>query len=144
MHKRKKNILIAAAATTSIGLLCLLSKTHTKHPSPSSQNNDEIHSHLYGTYQKNAFDNAEYLAVIPSSPDEDSSGKFQWYTIEDIILNEGTYHIHENKYVVFYTNGRKIAVIENKDGHYFLSDGSAPPQELLKISPEAIFCHPVN
>lgn len=144
MIANKKNIHIAIAAVICIFIFCALVKLiSAENTSPTYQSENEPHSHFFGTYQKNSLNDAQYIAVIPSSSDKGGFGSFQWYNINNMILQEDVYRIYKNNYMIFYVDGKRTAVITNQNGHYFFSDGSTP-QELRKISEEAIVCRPVG
>ena len=140
---RKKIIYIMIAAVICIFIFSVLIQLIPADNASRTHQRENDTPYFFGTYQSNSLDDAQYIAVIPPSSDEGRSGRFQWYNINNVILQEGFYHIYKNDYMIFYMDGQKSAVIVDKDGHYFLSDGSAP-QELRKISEEAIVCRPVR
>ena len=174
MIKKRKNIWMAAGTIIGCGLLCLAVHTkqhrhspqqpdsHNRHMPPQAQ--EEIAALWHGTYQLGPFDEAEYIAVMPSSDPCSTDSQFQWYTIDDRILHEGVCIPYESDCLRLFSDDTILAVLTCRDEQYYLTTGdqltdsaadagnapaaadgsSSPAQKLLKISPEPIVCQPVE
>lgn len=174
MIKKRKNIWMAAGTIIGCGLLCLAVHTkqhrhspqqpdsHNGHTPPQAQ--EEIAALWHGTYQLGPFDEAEYIAVMPSSDPYSTNSQFQWYTIDDRILHEGACIPYESDRLRLFSDDTILAVLTCHDEQYYLTTGdqltdsaadagnapaaadgsSSPAQKLLKISPEPIVCQPME
>ena len=133
MTKKRKNIWIAAGTIIGCGLLCLAVHTkqhrhspqqpdsHNRHTPPQAQ--EEIAALWHGTYQLGPFDEAEYIAVMPSSDPYSTDSQFQWYTIDDRILHEGVCIPYESDCLRLFSDDTILAVLTCRDEQYYLTTG---------------------
>lgn len=133
MIKKRKNIWMAAGTIIGCGLLCLAVHTkqhrhspqqldsHNRHTPPQAQ--EEIASLWHGTYQLGPFDEAEYIAVMPSSDPCSTDSQFQWYTIDDRILHEGVCIPYESDSLRLFSDDTILAVLTCRDEQYYLTTG---------------------
>ena len=133
MTKKRKNIWMAAGTIIGCGLLCLA--VHTKQHRHSPQQPDSHNGHMppqaqeeiaalwHGTYQLGPFDEAEYIAVMPSSDPCSTDIQFQWYTIDDRILHEGVCIPYESDRLRLFSDDTILAVLTCRDEQYYLTTG---------------------
>lgn len=133
MTKKRKNIWMAAGTIIGCGLLCLAVHTkqhrhspqqpdsHNRHTPPQAQ--EEIAALWHGTYQLGPFDEAEYIAVMPSSDPYSTNSQFQWYTIDDRILHEGVCIPYESDRLRLFSDDTILAVLTCRDEQYYLTTG---------------------
>lgn len=104
-------------------------------------------SDLYGSYQFNIRDNinnTKYLVIIPPlvSDANQNEGQFEWYDVNEKMLNEGSYKIDAEGFVTFYADEKSIATLFVVNKKYYFIDNSLESQEIIKISDEAIVSTP--
>lgn len=133
MTKKRKNIWMAAGTIIGCSLLCLAVHTkqhrhspqqpdsHNGHTPPQAQ--EEIATLWHGTYQLGPFDEAEYIAVMPSSDPCSTDSQFQWYTIDDRILHEGVCIPYESDCLRLFSDDTILAVLTCRDEQYYLTTG---------------------
>lgn len=141
MVSKKKTIIIAILSSICIGILCSLFVY-----SLFSYNDAAERPELYGTYRMNPdnLDEAEYLALIPSTDDNENQMKYQWYNVDNDILAQGTGSIDENGFIILHENDNKIADIFYNDEKFYFLDSSLEINEIIHISDEPMVCQPVD
>ena len=87
------------------------------------QAQEEIAALWHGTYQLGPFDEAEYIAVMPSSDPCSTDSQFQWYTIDDRILHEGVCIPYESDSLRLFSDDTILAVLTCRDEQYYLTTG---------------------
>ena len=87
------------------------------------QAQEEIAALWHGTYQLGPFDEAEYIAVMPSSDPCSTDIQFQWYTIDDRILHEGACIPYESDRLRLFSDDTILAVLTCHDEQYYLTTG---------------------
>lgn len=87
------------------------------------QAQEEIAALWHGTYQLGPFDEAEYIAVMPSSDPCSTDSQFQWYTIDDRILHEGVCILYESDSLRLFSDDTILAVLTCRDEQYYLTTG---------------------
>lgn len=87
------------------------------------QAQEEIAALWHGTYQLGPFDEAEYIAVMPSSDPCSTDSQFQWYTIDDRILHEGVCILYESDGLRLFSDDTILAVLTCRDEQYYLTTG---------------------
>lgn len=87
------------------------------------QAQEEIAALWHGTYQLGPFDEAEYIAVMPSSDPYSTNSQFQWYTIDDRILHEGVCIPYESDRLRLFSDDTILAVLTCRDEQYYLTTG---------------------
>lgn len=87
------------------------------------QAQEEIAALWHGTYQLGPFDEAEYIAVMPSSDPYSTNSQFQWYTIDDRILHEGVCIPYESDSLRLFSDDTILAVLTCRDEQYYLTTG---------------------
>ena len=140
MLTNKKNILITLLIVLFAGVLFTLILSNNM-----SQASQSKHESIYGTYQLNInnLNNAEYIAVIPPTSDE-NVGQFQWYNIDNEVLQQGTCKINDDGFVTLCISNKDAATIFYTNNHYYFIDSSSEAKEITKISQEPIVCQPVD
>ena len=87
------------------------------------QAQEDIAALWHGTYQLGPFDEAEYIAVMPSSDPYSTDSQFQWYTIDDRILHEGVCIPYESDWLRLFSDDTILAVLTCRDEQYYLTTG---------------------
>ena len=138
MLQNKKRFIIPLFSSLITGIIC-----STIVYGIMSESLKITDSDLYGTYVINSsnsknMDHLQYLAVMPpiNSTNEKPS-TFQWYTINNDILEEGTCDINLNLnegFINFSVDEKNIACLFNIHGNYYFIDKSIKPQKIEKIS----------
>lgn len=102
---------------------CLTPQTNLQGECLSPQAQEEIAALWHGTYQLGPFDEAEYIAVMPSSDPCSTDSQFQWYTIDDRILHEGVCIPYESDCLRLFSDDTILAVLTCRDEQYYLTTG---------------------
>lgn len=102
---------------------CLTPQTNLQGECLSPQAQEEIATLWHGTYQLGPFDEAEYIAVMPSSDPCSTDSQFQWYTIDDRILHEGVCIPYESDCLRLFSDDTILAVLTCRDEQYYLTTG---------------------
>lgn len=141
MVSKKKTIIIAILSSICVGIICLLFVY-----SLFLYNDEAELSELYGTYRlnKNNLDEAEYLALIPPIDGNENQMKYQWYSIDNDILAQGTGIIDENGFIILHEDNNKIADIFYNDEKFYFVDSSLEINEIIHISDEPMVYQPVD
>ena len=140
MFTNKKNIFITLFIVLLAGVIFALIFSDNMPQASQSE-----HESIYGTYRLNInnLNNAEYIAVIPPISDEDV-GQFQWYNVDNKVLQQGTCKISDDGFVTLCINDKYTSTIFCTNNHYYFINNASEAREITKISQEPIVCQPVD
>lgn len=108
---------------TDAQIECTSRQTDPQGECLTPQAQEEIAALWHGTYQLGPFDEAEYIAVMPSSDPCSTDSQFQWYTIDDRILHEGVCIPYESDSLRLFSDDTILAVLTCRDEQYYLTTG---------------------
>ena len=108
---------------TDAQIECTSRQTDPQGECLTPQAQEEIAALWHGTYQLGPFDEAEYIAVMPSSDPYSTNSQFQWYTIDDRILHEGVCIPYESDSLRLFSDDTILAVLTCRDEQYYLTTG---------------------
>lgn len=142
MFIKKKTIIVSLLSALVIGVVCTMVVNKLILQSLQFKNSD-----LYGSYQISINENindSEYIAIIPplESDANENKGQFEWYDVNEKMLNHGSYKVDAGGFATFYVDGKSIATLCIVNKKYYFIDNSLEAQEIIKISNEAIVSTP--